>query len=364
MKIYFANPKSEYIFLKKKIDRKIEKVLNSNSYILSKEVDNFEKKFSKYLNVKYSVGVSNGTDAIVLALQACNIKEGDEVITTSHTAFATIAAIVDVGATPVFIDIKEEDFTIDVSMVQNKITSKTKAIIAVHIYGNPVDIIKLKKIKKKNNIILIEDCAQAHGSEYNRKKTGSFGDISCFSFYPTKNLSTFGDAGMVSTNSNKLYKKIKLLREYGWIKKNVSLQKGSNKRLDELHASILNIKLDYLDKFNYKRIFIAKKYLKFIKSEKLILPKLNSIKKHVFHLFVVRVKNNKRTKFINYLKKNNIYAGIHYPIPNHQQLPFKKYCKTKLHVTEKISKEIVSIPIYPLLRNNEITKIISVINRF
>ena len=155
MKIYFANPKSEYIFLKKKIDRKIEKVLNSNSYILSKEVDNFEKKFSKYLNVKYSVGVSNGTDAIVLALQACNIKEGDEVITTSHTAFATIAAIVDVGATPVFIDIKEEDFTIDVSMVQNKITSKTKAIIAVHIYGNPVDIIKLKKIKKKNNIILI-----------------------------------------------------------------------------------------------------------------------------------------------------------------------------------------------------------------
>ena len=362
--IFFANPKSEYVYLKKKIDAKIKKVLNSNSYVLSKEVDNFEKKFSKYLRVKYSVGVSNGTDAIVLALQASNIRKGDEVITTSHTAFATIAAIVDVGAIPVFIDIKEDDFTIDVSKVENKINSKTKAIIAVHIYGNPVDILKLKRIKKKYNIILIEDCAQAHGSEYNKKKTGTFGDISCFSFYPTKNLSTFGDAGMVSTNSSKIYKKIKLLREYGWIKKNISLQKGSNKRLDELHAAILSVKLDYLDKFNNKRIAIANKYLKLIKSEKLILPKLNFIKKHVFHLFVVRVKDNQRSKFLNHFKKYNIYAGIHYPLPNHQQIPFKKYSKTKLHVTDKISSEIVSIPNYPLLKKNEIDKIINVINSF
>ena len=217
--IFFANPKSEYIYLKKKIDNKIQKVLNSNSYILRKEVETFEKNFSKYLGVKYSVGVSNGTDAIILALQAIKIKKGDEVITTSHTAFATIAAIVDVGAIPVFIDIKEDDFTIDTTQIEKKISKKTKVIIAVHIYGNPVDIKELIRIKKKHKITLIEDCAQAHGAEYDRKKIGNFGDFACFSFYPTKNLSTFGDGGAVSTNSSKMYKKIKLLREYGWIKK-------------------------------------------------------------------------------------------------------------------------------------------------
>lgn len=168
--IFFANPKSEYIYLKKKIDNRIKKVLESNSYILGKEVENFEKNFSKYIGVKYSAGVSSGTDAIILALQSINIKKGDEIITSSHTAFATIAAIVDVGAIPVFVDIKEDDFTIDVSKIEKKISNKTKAIIAVHIYGNPVDIKELLKIKKKYEIPLIEDCAQAHGATYNKKK--------------------------------------------------------------------------------------------------------------------------------------------------------------------------------------------------
>ena len=362
--LFFANPKSEYIFLKKKIDTKIKKVLNSNSYILGKEVENFEKNFSKYLGIKNSVGVSNGTDAIILALQAINTKKGDEIITTSHTAFATIAAIVDVGAIPIFVDIKEEDFNIDVSKIENKITKKTKAIIAVHIYGNPVNIQELIRIKKKNKITLIEDCAQAHGAEYDKIKVGTFGDLSCFSFYPTKNLSTFGDGGMVSTNNNNMYKKLKLLREYGWTKKNFSSQKGSNKRLDELHAGILNTKLAYLDQFNDKRILIAKKFLKNVKSKKLVLPQINLKKKHVFHLFVIRVKNNQRDQFLNYLKKNNIFAGIHYPLPNHQQKPFIKYNKTKLPVTEKISNEITSIPNYPLLSTKEINKIIRVINNF
>ena len=362
--IFFANPKSEYIYLKKKIDTKIKKVLNSNSYILGKEVENFEKNFSKYLGLNFSVGVSNGTDAIILALKAINIKKGDEIITTSHTAIATIAAIVDVGAIPVFIDIKEDDFTIDTSKIEKKITKKTKAIIAVHIYGNPVDLQEIIRIKNKFKITLIEDCAQAHGAEYNKKKVGTFGDFATFSFYPTKNLSTFGDGGMVSTNNRKMYKKIKLLREYGWTRKNLSTQMGSNKRLDELHAGILSVRLAYLNQFNDKRILIANKYLKFIKSKKLILPKLNSIKKHVFHLFVVRVKNNQRSKFLNYLKKYNIYAGIHYPLPNHQQITFKKYSKTKLHITEKISSEIVSIPIYPLLSMKDVNNIINSINNF
>lgn len=362
--LFFANPKSEYIYLKKKIDTKIKKVLNSNSYILGKEVENFERNFSNYIGVNYSVGVSNGTDAIILALQAINVKKGDEIITTSHTAFATIAAIVDVGAIPVFIDIKEDDFTIDTSKIEKKITKKTKAIIAVHIYGNPVDIKEIIRIKEKFKITFIEDCAQAHGAEYDRKKVGNFGDFATFSFYPTKNLSTFGDGGMVSTNNSKMYKKIKLLREYGWTRKNFSTHKGSNKRLDELHAGILSIKLAHLDKFNNKRILIAKKYLKKINSKKLILPKMNFLKKHVFHLFVLRIKNNQRDHFLDYLKKSNIYAGIHYPLPNHLQKPFLKYNKSKLTITEKISNEIVSIPNYPLMKLSEIEKIIKVINRF
>jgi len=362
--IFFANPKSEYLFLKKKIDTKIKAVLNSNSYILGKQVKNFEKNFSKYLGIKYCVGVSNGTDAIIMALKAIDIKKGDEIITTSHTAFATIAAITDVGATPVFIDIKEDDFTINTQKIVNKITKKTKAIIAVHIYGNPVDILKIKKISKKWKITLIEDCAQAHGAEYNKKKVGTFGDFSCFSFYPTKNLSTFGDAGIICTNNIKMYKKIKLLREYGWIKKNLSIRDGSNKRLDEIHAGILNVKLAYLDKLNNKRITIANKFLKKIRSEKLILPKVTNNKKHVFHLFVLRIKNMKRDQFLKYLKKNKISAGIHYPLPNHRQKPFRKYHKTKLPVTDKISNEIVSIPNYPLLKTKEVNKIINTINNF
>ena len=336
--------------------------MNSNSYILGNEVKKFEKNFSKYLGIKY-FSVSIGTDAI-LALQAINIKKGDEVITTSHTAFATVSAIVEVGAVPKFVDIKESDFTIDTSKIEKNITKKTKAIIAVHIYGNPVDILNLKKIKEKYKIALIEDCAQAHGAEYKKKKVGTFGDFSCFSFYPTKNLSTFGDGGIISTNNNEMYKKIRLMREYGWTKKNISISKGSNKRLDEIHAGILNIKLAYLNRFNSRRISIANKFLKLINSKHLILPKSNTMKKHVYHLFVVRVKNNQREKFLKYLKKNNIYAGIHYPLPNHKQKPFLKYCKKRLPVTEKISREIVSIPNFPLLKIKEINKIVRVINSY
>ncbi len=362
--ISFTNPRSEYLFLKKKIDTKINNILNSNSYILGKEVQNFENNFSKYLGIKFSVGVSSGTDAIILALKALNIKEKDEVITTSHTAFATVAAIVSVGAIPVFADIKEDDFTIDVPKLKNLISKKTKAIIAVHIYGNPVDISALKKFIRKHKLKLIEDCAQAHGAEYKKKKVGSFGDISCFSFYPTKNLSTYGDGGIVCTNSVSVYKKIKLLREYGWIKKNVSILKATNKRLDELHAGILNVKLKYLNFFNNKRIAISKQYFKSLKSNKILLPKLDSQNKQVFHLFVIKIKNKLRSKFIKYLKKNGIVVGIHYPIPNHKQKSLKKYTKNKLKITEKISKEIVSIPNYPLLKKKTIKKIIYLINKF
>lgn len=361
--IYFANPKSEYVFLKKKIDTKIKKVLNSNSYILGKEVKTFEKNFSNYLGIKYSIGVSSGTDALILSLKSLNIKPGDEVITTSHTAYATIAAIVEVGGIPKFVDIKETDFTIDVSKVTSIINKKTRAIIAVHIYGNPVEIDDLKKITKRNKIFLIEDCSQAHGAEYKNKKVGTFGDISCFSLYPTKNLGGFGDGGIISTNNKSIYKKIRLLREYGWIEKNKGAIHGINNRLDEIQAGILNVKIKFLDKFNKKRKLIAEKYLKQIKSKHLLLPRVYGHKKSVYHLFVVRINKNLRSKFINYLKTKNITCGIHYPIPNHRQKPYLKF-KSNLLITEKISKEIISLPIYPMLKSNEINNIIKSINNF
>jgi dTDP-4-amino-4,6-dideoxygalactose transaminase len=361
--LYFANPKSEYIFLKKKIDKKIIKVLNSNSYILGNEVKTFEKNFSNYLGIKYSIGVSSGTDALILSLKSLNIKAGDEIITTSHTAYATIAAIVEVGGIPKFIDIKENDFTMDVSKVTSMINKKTRGIIAVHIYGNPVDIEDLVKISKKNKIFLIEDCSQAHGAEYKNKKVGTFGNVACFSLYPTKNLGGFGDGGIISTNDKSIYRKIKLLREYGWKEKNKAIIHGINNRLDEIQAGILNVKIKFLDKFNKKRKIIAKKYLKEIKSKHLLLPEINKNKKSVYHLFVVRINKNLRSKFINYLKTKNITCGIHYPIPNHAQKPYLKF-KSNLLITEKISKEIISLPIYPMLKSNEINSIIKSINNF
>lgn len=348
---------NELKYLKLALNKKFPK--NTNSWQQS-----FEEKFARKYKKKFAITFNSGTSTLHAALISCGVKPGDEVISPALTVIMDTSATIHSHAIPVYADIDEDDYTIKPSEIEKKITKKTKAIIAVHIYGNPVDIKELIMIKKKHKITLIEDCAQAHGAEYDRKKVGNFGDFACFSFYPTKNLSTFGDGGAVSTNSSKMYKKIKLLREYGWIRKNFSSQKGSNKRLDELHASILSVKLEYLNQFNNKRILIANKYLKSIKSKKLILPKLNSIKKNVFHLFVVRLKSNQRSNFLNHLKKNNIFPGIHYPLPNHQQIPFKKYSKSKLYVTEKISKEIVSIPNYPLLKTREVNKIIKVINSF
>ena len=361
--INFSNPVTEYLFLKKKIDNKIATVLKSNSYILGKEVNKFEKNFSKFTQVKYSVGTSSGTDALILALKSLNIGKGDEVITTSHTAVATVAAIVEVGAVPVFVDINN-DFLMDVPKVSKIISKKTKAIIAVHIYGMPVELNLLLKICKINNLKLIEDCSQAHGAEYNKKKVGSFGIVSCFSFYPTKNLSTFGDGGIVCTNSKRIYKKIKFLREYGWDKKKRSRLHGINNRLDELHASILNIKIKYLKLFNKKRLQAAKMYISRIKNKDIVLPKIHDHKTSVFHLFVIRIQKKKRNRLIKHLLKNKIKTGIHYPFPIHQLKPFKAFCKGDLPITEKISDEIISLPMYPLISSLTVQHVVKAINNF
>ena len=361
--IYFANPRSEYIFLKNKILRAIKKTLNSNNYVLGNEVLKFENEFKKYIGTKYAIGVSSGTDALILSLKTLNIKKGDEIIAPSHTAYATIASIVEVGAIPVFVDVNYEDFLMKIEDVKKKITKKTKAVIAVHLYGNSVDIKSLRKVLN-SKIKIVEDCSQSHGSVCGNIKSGSIGDLSCFSLYPTKNLSSFGDGGIVLTNNSKLYNKLKLAREYGWRKKNIGKFHAVNNRLDELHASILNIKLKYLEKFNQRRIKIANQYLKKIKNENIILPIKNKKNVHVYHLFVIKILYKKRDRFLKFMKKRKIIPGIHYIIPNHKQKPYLKYCNSDLKNTEKLSKEIVSLPIYPLMKKKEINHIINSINLF
>jgi dTDP-4-amino-4,6-dideoxygalactose transaminase len=362
--INFANPKSEYLENKKKIDLVIKKTLASNDYILGKSVKKFEQKFAKYNKCKYSLGVSSGTEALIIALKSLGVNPGDEIITTSHTAYATVAAITEIGAKPVLIDIENDYFNMKYDEINRNLTKKTKGLILVHLYGLVANVKKIQEICKKNKIFLIEDCAQAHGAEYSGRKVGTFGDFGTFSFYPTKNLSTFGDAGSIITNNLKLYKKAKLYREYGWIKKNVGILRSINRRMDEIHAAILNVKLNYLDKNNKKRIKIAKLYSEKIKNENIILPRTIPSSKNVFHLYVIILKKNLRKKLILLLKKNNINPGIHYVLANHQQISFKNFKKTNLVNTEKIIPNILSLPIYPSLSLINVKKIIKLINNF
>ena len=270
--IYFTNPREQNKKIKNKIITSFKKTINSQTYILGKEVKIFEKNFSKYIGTKYAAGVANGTDALELALMLKNIGKGDEVITTSHTASATISAITSVGAKPIFIDI-DDNYLMDITQLRGKISNKTRAIIAVHLYGNPLNIVKIKKIINKK-IYLIEDCSQAHGAKLNGNRVGSLGDLGCFSLYPTKNLGAIGDAGIITLNSLKDYNKLIKLRQYGWNKRRVSVLQGKNSRLDAIQASILNIKLKKLDQDNRKRNKIAEMYIRAFKNLPIVLPKI------------------------------------------------------------------------------------------
>jgi dTDP-4-amino-4,6-dideoxygalactose transaminase len=362
--IYTAKPNAQFNSYKKKIEKSILRVLNSKKYILGNEVKNLEKEFSRYIGTKFAIGVANGTDALELALKALNIGIGDEVITVAHTAVATVSAIRSVGADPVIVDINSDTYTIDCSQIKRNITKKTKAIIPVHIYGQSVEMDKIQKICKQNKIFLIEDVSQAHGAKFKKKKLGSFGDIACFSCYPTKNLGAIGDAGLITTNSNKYYSKIKMLREYGWANKYISSIEGRNSRLDEIQASILRIKLKNLDQDNLKRIKIAEFYNKNLDKNKYSLPFVPKNNYHVFHLYVI--KTNNRNKLLKYLKLNGVFAGIHYPKPIHLQKAYYKKIKTSSNLknTEFVCNKILSLPIYPELTMREQRKIVSLLNKF
>lgn len=362
MKISFNNFKKQYQENKKEYDNVLKRVLTSGWYILGNEVKSFEELFAKYIGVKYCVGVANGMEAIQIALSVLGIGKGDEVITTSHTAAATVLAIKSVGANPVFVDV-DEYFCIDSKKIENKITKKTKAVIPVHIYGQIANISEISKICKKHKLQLIEDCAQSHGAMYKEKKAGSFGIVNCFSFYPTKNLGAFGDGGALTTNDESIYKKALELRNYGQKNRYEHDVIGMNSRLDEIQAAFLSVSLKYLDKNNKRRRKIAEMYFSHLKDVKYInLPKMRKDSEHVFHLFVIEAPD--RDNLAPYLKAKGIDCLIHYPIPVHKQKCFKEFNKVSLPVLENKVKNILSLPINPFLSEKEVKYICQAIKSY
>lgn len=351
-----ANPLPENKKNMRQIHKAITRVIDSGSYILGPEVEKFQQNLSNYLGNKYSIGVNSGTDALILSLKALNIKENDEVILPSHTATATASAVVSVGATPVFADIDESTFNIDPMDLEKKISPKTKAIIMVHLYGHPCEISKITEIASRKKIHLIEDCAQSFGAKFNHKPTGSFGILSCFSFYPTKNLGAIGDAGAISTNNKELFEKIKMLHQYGWDESRLPIFESNQSRLDEIQSAILNVKIKYIDKTLFERNELAKIYSENLSNLNLEIPQVLPNIHHSFHLYVIRIKN--REKVIEKLNQMMIFPGIHYKVPVHLSPAFLKYSHEKLPVTERIANEILSLPLYPGLKKKEVLKVI------
>lgn len=362
--ILCSNPAAQYRAHKKEIDAAVARVLTKGWYILGDEVKAFEKEFAEYIGVSCGIGVGSGTDAIHLALRACGVGSGDEVVTVSHTAVATVAAIEMAGGMPVLVDIEKDFYTLDPAMLENVISSKIKAIIPVHIYGHPVDLDPLMEIARRYNLAVIEDCAQAHGAMYKGKRVGSFGDMACFSFYPTKNLGAIGDGGMVVTNNPQLAHKTRLLREYGWAERYVSHIRGVNTRLDEIQAAVLRVKLRYIDGDNIKRIKLAKVYDEGLAETGLILPKQRHDSTHVYHLYVVRT--GKRDELLRFLKGSGIGVLIHYPAPIHLQPAYINRLRgcNKLNETESAAREILSLPMYPELAGEEMARVVSLIKDF
>jgi len=345
------------------IDEAIKRVLDSGWYLLGKEGEKFEKEFASFCGVKHAIGVANGLDALIISLKALGIGEGDEVIVPSNTYIATILAISANGATPILVEPDINTYNIDSKNIENAITSKTKAIMPVHLYGQACDMKSMMSIAKKYNLKVVEDCAQAHGAIYENQCVGSFGDCAGFSFYPGKNLGAMGDGGMVTTNDEEIAKKVRALRNYGSFVKYENLYKGMNSRLDEIQAGILSVKLSYLQSDNQKRRDIAKYYLENIKNPAIILPKVSMEEiSHVWHLFVIRCE--KRDELKKYLLDNEIETSIHYPIPPHKQNAYAEWKDLNFPISEKIHNEVLSLPVSPVMTNEEVEKVVKIINKY
>lgn len=345
---------------REEIDSRIKEVLDSGWYLLGNQDKLFEQNFAAYCGVKHCIGCANGLDALNLIIKAYGFSTGDEIIVPANTYIASILAISQNGCTPVLVEPSIETYNINPDLIKEKITSKTKAIMVVHLYGQAVEMEKIWEIAKKYNLKIIEDSAQAHGAIYQGRRVGNLGDASGFSFYPGKNLGCMGDGGAITTNDDELAEKIRAIANYGSHVKYCNIYKGVNSRLDEIQAGILDVKLKYLDKDNQKRREIAKYYRENIKNEKIILPSCKDENSHVWHVFTIRT--NKREELQEYLKENNIQTLIHYPIPPHKQEAYKEWNNLSYPITEEIHKTILSLPISPVMTTEEVQKVAEVIN--
>lgn len=364
MTIPLVDLKAQYLSLKPKIDRAIQRVIDNTDFILGKEVELFEREFASFSEAKYGVGVASGTEALHLSLLALGIGPGDEVITAANTFVATVLAIGYTGARPILVDINPDNYNLDVSLLERAITRKTKAVIPVHLFGQPADMDSIMEITREHNLKVIEDACQAHGAEYKGRRVASIGDVGCSSFYPGKNLGAYGDGGMVLTNNEKIARAIKMLRNYGSRIKYYHEFKGFNSRLDTIQAAVLRVKLKKLDKWTKERRKHAKRYNELLRGMEIITSKEEDYAKHVYHLYVIRVK--KRGKLLEYLKSKGILAGIHYPIPIHLLAAYQdlEYKRGNFPVTEQIAREMISLPMYPELKENEIKYAVDNIKTF
>jgi len=339
------------------------RVLRSGWYVLGNEVSEFEKEFAAYTGSKYCVGLASGLDALWIAFRLLNIGKGDEVIVQANTYIASVMGITINNATPVFIE-PDKYFTLDVSKIEAAITNKTKAILPVHLYGQSSDMEAIMRIAKKHNLFVVEDCAQSHGAKQNGKMTGTFGDIGCFSFYPSKNLGAFGDSGAVTINSAELAEKFRVYRNYGSEKRYYNRVVGTNSRLDEIQAALLRVRLSHLDELNKERKKICNRYLGGIKNTAIELPEINLSYETVWHQFVVRVRD--REKFIEYLRSKEIGTIIHYPIPPHlsEAYAYLGFKKGDFPITEDFADTVLSLPLYNGMTDKEQDYVIDMINDY
>ena len=363
-----ANPLAGYLAQKAEIDSAVSRVLAGGRYILGREVEQFEHEFAAFLGVLGAVGVASGTDAVELSLRALGIGAGDAVITVSHTAVATVAAIERAGATPVLVDIDPQTCNMDPARLEEALNGvvatsglRAEAILPVHLYGHPAAITDLVDIARRHHLFLIEDCAQAHGAKLDGRRTGTFGDLAAFSFYPTKNLGAFGDGGLIAADDGKLLSRLRALREYGWRERYVSAEPGINSRLDEILAAMLRVRLLQLESGNVHRGEIAARYAEGLKSTPLMLPTVARGVTHVWHQYVVQC--DCRDDLRKSLERAGIGTAVHYPVPVHLQPAYRDrvVCSGELTQTEHAAERILSLPMYPQLADEQVDRVIDAI---
>jgi dTDP-4-amino-4,6-dideoxygalactose transaminase len=364
MKVPFMDLKLQYQALASEIDEAIASVIDSSAFILGSEVSRFEEAFAAYCETDYAIGVDSGTSALELALRAFGIGPGDEVITAANTFIATALAISFTGATPVLVDVDPQTYNMDPDELPEAITSNTKAIIPVHLYGQPADMDPIMAIARQHGLIVIEDACQAHGATYHGERVGSLGDAAAFSFYPAKNLGAFGDAGIVVTNDDKVAETIRMLRNVGQKRKYHHEVKGFNHRLDSLQAAVLRVKLAYLDEWNAARRQHAEQYTQLFAGSQVVAPYTADYAEHVFHLYVVRVED--RDGLRKYLADMQIFTGIHYPIPIHLQPAYEElgYELGDFPVTEKYAGQILSLPMFPEMMAAQVQVVADAMNKY